>query len=96
MVVNVYIEFLFDSGVHSKLILNIHLWKGKNILKVCGIEINIEWEQVQWCSLCVILTTTIDVDSCGNVWILDVINKLRITNAADGRTGIKEYPTDRN
>ena len=96
MVVDVYVEFWFDSGLHGNLIMNIHLWKVQNICKGCGIEINIEWEQVQCWSLCVILTDTVDVDSYGGVCIPDVINKLTITNAANGRPGIKEYPTDGN
>ena len=48
------------------------------------------------CSLCVNLTDTVDVDSCGEICILDVINKISIANAADGRTVIKEYPTNGN
>ena len=96
MVVDVYVEWLFGSGVPGNLIMTLHLWKGKNISKGCGIEMNIKWEQVQWCNFCVILTATIGMDSCGEYCIPDVINKLRITNAADSRTGIKYYLTHGN
>ena len=96
MVVYVYVECWFESGVHGNLIMTLHLWKWKNICKGCGIEINIQWEQLQWRRLCVILTATVGVDSCGEVCILDFTNKLGIKNAADSRTWIKEYPTDDN
>ena len=74
--------------------MNLDLWKWENICKGRGIKIKIEWEQVQLCSLCVILTATIGMDGCGGDCILDIINKTIIKNAADGRTRIKEYPTD--
>ena len=96
MIFDVYIECWFESGVHGNSIMTLHLCKGKNICKEFWIEMNIECEQVQWWSFCVILNVTICVESCGDVFILDVINKLRIINDADGRTGIKEYPTDGN
>ena len=70
--------------------------KGKEYLQVIWDWNNIQWEQVQWCSLCVILTSTVGVDSCVNVCNPDAINKLIITNATDGITGKKGYPTDEN
>ena len=36
------------------------------------------------------------MDSCGTIGIRDVINKLSITNDADDRNLIKEYPTEEN
>ena len=88
MVVDVYVECWFGSGVHGNLIITAHLWKGKSICKGWGIEINIEWEQVQLWNLCVILSATIGMESCGDFCIPDVINKLSIKNAADGITEI--------
>ena len=96
MIVDVYIEPWSDSVVHSNLKMTLHLWKGKNICKGRGIEMKIEWKQVKWCSFCVILTATVSVESCGEVFIPDVINKLRIKNTYDIRTGIKDSPTDGN
>ena len=57
---------------------------------------NIDWEQLQWFSLCVILTATIGMDSGGDIFVLDVIKNLSIIDSADDRTVIKEYPTDGN
>ena len=51
---------------------------------------NIERGKTQWCSLSLILTTTVGVNSCGTILIPDVINNLMIKNAADSGTVIKE------
>ena len=96
MVLDVYVELWFNSGVHGNSIITIHLWKGRNICKGCGNEMNIKWYQVQRCSFCVLLTTTIVMDNCGDIFIPGVINKLRITNNDGNLPGIKEYPTDGN
>ena len=56
----------------------------------------IKREQMKWYSLCVTINATVGVGSCGTIGISDVINKTSITNAAGGRTGIKEYPTEGN
>ena len=57
---------------------------------------NIEWEQVQLFSVCVILNATVGVEICAGVCIPYFTNKLIITNTADGRTRINKYPTDGN
>ena len=45
---------------------------------------------------CVILTYTISMESFGTIGVPDVINKLIVKNAADGRTGIKDYQNEGN
>ena len=50
MIVDIYIECWFNSGVHDNLIMTLNLWKGKDIFKRCGIEKQIEQEQTQRCS----------------------------------------------
>ena len=87
MTVDMFVEFLFDSDVHGNSIMTPNHWKGKNIHKICLIEMNIKWEQTQWWIFCLILTATIGVDSCGTIWIKDNINNISILNTADGRTG---------
>ena len=76
--------------------MTLYLWKGKDIWKICVIDINIKQEQMQWWILCVILTATVLAESCGTIDAQDVIKHLRIKNAVDGRKGIKEYPTEEN
>ena len=46
--------------------------------------------------LCVIITATVGVDSCGIIGIPYVVNKLSVTNYDDGRTIIKDYSTEGN
>ena len=46
--------------------------------------------------LCVIITATVCVDSCGIIGIPYVVNKLSVTNYDDGRTIIKDYSTEGN
>ena len=53
----------------------------------------IKREKTKWCSLYVILTETVGVDSCGTICITDIINKLIVKNPDEGTTGIKDYPT---
>ena len=67
MIVDVHVECWFDSGVHGGSILNINLWKGKDMYKRCVIETNMEQEKIQLCSSYVILTTTVVVYSCGTI-----------------------------
>ena len=96
MIVYVCIEYWFDSGFHDNLIITINLWKGKDIGKICETEMNIDWEKMKCCCLCVMLTATFGVESCGTICIPDITNKIRIENFADGTTGIKDYPTEGN
>ena len=96
MIFYVYVKRWFVSVVHGNSIMNLKLWKGKDIFKRCGIEMNIKWEQIQWCSLYVILTATVVVDSWVVICIPYVINKISVTNASDSITGIKEYPNEGN
>ena len=56
---------------------------------------DIKYGKKRW-SLCVILTSNVGVDSCGTIGVLDVINKLIVTNDAGGRIGIKDYSTEGN
>ena len=57
---------------------------------------NIDRYQVKLCSLCVILNATAVVESFGTIVVPDDINNISITNSADGRTVIKDYPTEVN
>ena len=89
MIVGVYNECWFDSSVHGNSIMTHNLWKRKDIFKRCGIEMNIKWKQTKWCSLCVISTATVGVDSCSNIYIPNVLNKRSVINATDVITQIK-------
>ena len=57
---------------------------------------NIEREETQLFRLCVILTATVGVDICGTIGVPDIINKPSVTNASDGKIGIKEYANEGN
>ena len=46
--------------------------------------------------MCAIITATVGVDSCVTIFILNVINKLIVTNTSDSINGIKEYSTEGN
>ena len=45
MAVDVYARFRFNSVVNVNSITTLNFWKGKDTCKICGIEINIEYEQ---------------------------------------------------
>ena len=96
MIIYVYVEWWFNSGVYGNSIVTLDLWKVNDTFKGCVIKMNIKQEQKKWCGLCVILTSTFRVVSCGTICTPDVINYLRITNDDDGITGIKDYPAEGN